>query len=289
MTTHRIAFVAALVVGALALTSVGVVAVGSDAPASPDDNESTMGDRIGAFMQASSASADGSIDRGMFDQSLNESADKEALVRERIEALEAEYEEARNLSASIDTNSSVPAPARRATLVRLTMQLDSLNASIEETGDHARAVGVDTERLETLRANASELTGPEVAEIATGMAGVNPPGLQDAHPGNGNQGAGNGNSEAGGPGNSSDPPGEGGSGNGNSGAGAPGNGTESPGDGGQGNGNGGAGAPGNGNDSPGNADPGSADSTAASTAGVNWVADAGSIRSLVVPVASSFW
>ncbi|AGB15364.1 hypothetical protein Halru_0737 [Halovivax ruber XH-70] len=285
MTTHRIALVAALVVGALALTSVGVVGVGSDAPASSADNESTMGDSIGAFMQASSASADGSIDRGMFDQSLNESADKEALVRERIEALEAEYEEARKLSASVDTNSSLPAPARRATLVRLTMQLDSLNASIEETSDHARAVGVDTERLETLRANASELTGPEVAEIATEMAGVDPPGLRDGQPGNGNSGAGA-------PGNSSGSSTPGGSGNGNSGAGVPGNSTDSPGTGGQGNGNGGAGAPGNDSsgdagDSPGNADSGSTDS--ANGTGADGGADTDLLRSVVVPVGFPLW
>lgn len=184
MNGYRLAMIALLVATGLTVASVGALAIdeASQAPSADDDNETKMGERIGTFMHSSTAEADGSIDRGMFEATYNESDDKEAAVRERIDALERTYEELDAQSAALESNSTLPDPARRAVMVRLAVQLDSFHTSIAETERHAQAVGVETDRLETLRTNASALAGPEVAEIAMGLAGVNVPGQTDGGP-----------------------------------------------------------------------------------------------------------
>ncbi|MFC3956871.1 hypothetical protein [Halovivax cerinus] len=209
----------AVVIGVgLVVASMGVVAIEDTSPTEPAvdaaANESTMGAQIGDFMQTSTVATDDSIDRGLFDESLENAPDKEAALRDRIAELEAEYDTLRNRSASLESNESSSEPARRAELTRLAVRLDSFNTSIEETERHARAVGVDTERLDRLRTNASELSGPEIAEIARGLAGVNPPGLRDdptdRGQGNGSRGSGGGpgNGSSGGPPDDGGPPGE---------------------------------------------------------------------------------
>lgn len=203
MNGYRLAVVVALLTVGLAFVSVGA-AIGDTSPSASlteeEESASSMGEEMGAFMQSSTAEADGSIDRGMFESSLEEADNPDQAVRERITALEQEYEQLAEQSATLEGNSTLPEPARRAQLTRLAVQLDSLDTSINETEEHARAVGVDTARLDQLRQNASELAGPEIAEIAKGLAGIDPPGQGDGTPSDDNPGNDNaGSGDSGGP------------------------------------------------------------------------------------------
>ncbi|WP_254862097.1 hypothetical protein [Halovivax gelatinilyticus] len=200
-----------LIVGLFVACTIGLVSMGVAAVVEPSVTEtdaepdSTMGEEMGSFMQVSAADANGSVERGMFESSFDSSSDKEGAIADRTAALEARYAHLEARSAALANDTTIDDRARSAQFTRLAVELDSFNASVAATADRAETVGVDTDRLETLRTNASTLTGPEVAEIARSLSGVNPPGLDgESPPGKGNGDAGNSPDDRGPPGNSTD-------------------------------------------------------------------------------------
>jgi len=62
--------------------------------------------------------------------------------------------------------------AERARAARLATRADQLTENVNETDRTARRVGVNETRLDRLRTEARNLTGPEVANIARGLAGM---------------------------------------------------------------------------------------------------------------------
>ncbi len=181
MNGFRLVVVGTLLVCTLTLVSMGVVAVVEPSiEGETNESDTEMGDEIGSFMQVSAAQTSGEVDRGMFGASFDQAADREQVIQDRIDELEAEYDDLEARADSLDNASDDrPEPARQAQLLRLAVQLDSFNQSVTDAETRAEAAGVDVDQLEELRTNASELAGPEVAEIAQGLAGIDSPGHAD--------------------------------------------------------------------------------------------------------------
>lgn len=204
MTTIRsVALLVLIVVGLLVAPAVsGAVAnaFADDSDDSDDESatEAQSNASVGTFMQSSAADANSSVEAGMFDAKY-ESADDEArsaAVVERTNDLEARLETLEAERAALrEQRDDIHRGEYRARMAKLAVEIQSLERSIDRTEQRAEETGVDGERLAELRANASELSGPEVAEIARALAGSNgrhggppdDPGNQstDDHPGQG--------------------------------------------------------------------------------------------------------
>jgi hypothetical protein len=146
-----------------------------------DNNSSnrTMGGAFSTFAQSAAADADGEVDSGMWGAAYDGSGDnatRTRLVEGRTTALEARLEalqeQRQRLQERRDEMSRV---AYRAQLASLTSRLAALGSALNQTEDAAREVGVNTTQLDRIRQNASELTGPEIAEMARELGAGGPP------------------------------------------------------------------------------------------------------------------
>ncbi|MFC6716363.1 hypothetical protein ACFQGT_20115 [Natrialbaceae archaeon GCM10025810] len=134
---------------------------------------------VSTFMQSSTAAADDEVESGLF-RARYENADNGSradVVTDRTERLEAELasleEQYEAVQERRNTSNASPV-ASEAQLTRLSVRIASLESSIDETESRAERAGVDTERLDELRRNASELNRPEVARTVSSIPGVGP-------------------------------------------------------------------------------------------------------------------
>ncbi|WP_193788004.1 hypothetical protein [Natronorubrum sulfidifaciens] len=180
MTTTR--SVALLVLVATIGLTVAPIASGAvvgaltdETTADTDTTESESTTSVSMFMQSSAADTENTVEDGMFeakyDAADNESRtdlvhDRTTTLEQRLEALEAERDQLREREDDLSRGEY------QARMTRLTVEIDSLERSAGHV--EKRANGADVEdRLATLRENASELRGPDVAEIARGLGGGN--------------------------------------------------------------------------------------------------------------------
>ncbi|MDS0283371.1 hypothetical protein [Haloarcula onubensis] len=138
-----------------------------------------MGAQLTAFTQSSAAAANDSIENGMWKAGFDQSnaSDRARLVRERAGSLEGRLERLQRENETLREryeNGSLPQPAYVARQSRLSARIDALRTAINDTDEAASRAGVNDSRLEGLRRNASDLTGPEVAAIARGLGGGPP-------------------------------------------------------------------------------------------------------------------
>lgn len=142
------------------------------------DNASTDAE-VATFMQASAGRTGESIEAGMWNAAY-ESADDRAkgvVVERRTAAAERRLaqlraEKRRLLEAR--ANGSIDDGEFRARMGRVAGRLAALNRSLAETERQAEAVGADPGKVRQLRERARNLSGPEVATVARGMAGGGP-------------------------------------------------------------------------------------------------------------------
>lgn len=158
----------------------------SDANAS----NASLGASVSAFMQASAAETEGEVDDGMFTAAFNRSGEQSRAdlvtgrtntLADRLEILQNEREELLEREGNLTV-------AERARAARLSARIDALQNAINNTEQAAERAGVNAERLGELRENARNLSGPEVAEMATSLV-ENPGRGPGAAPGNGPGGA----------------------------------------------------------------------------------------------------
>lgn len=182
MTTRSVAaLVAALVLlggvaPALALPALESSTASTDAAVQTNDttNESAaLGASVSGFMQTSAANAEGEVDDGVFRASFANASNetKRALVAQRTDVLEQRLERLRTQRNALLNGSDNLTVAEQAKAARLTTEMNNLKQAINTTDDAASEVGVNASRLERLRTEANELDGPEVAELARGLAG----------------------------------------------------------------------------------------------------------------------
>jgi hypothetical protein len=182
MTTRTVAVLVAAVVLLGAVAPAVALPVLESPPATTDaavqtnnttNGSASLGASVSGFMQTSAASAEGEVDDGVFRASFanasNES--KRALVAKRTAALEQRLERLRAQRTALLNGSDNPSVEERAKAARLTTEISELKQAINTTDAAAAEVGVNATRLDRLRTEANELAGPEVAELARGLAG----------------------------------------------------------------------------------------------------------------------
>jgi prefoldin subunit 5 len=143
------------------------------------DNETTnesdaLGQQISSFAQASAADANATMDMGMWNASVNDSDDAESEVDGRLSALERRLERLQNRSDELEAmrdNETIHEQVYEARASAIQRQIANVESAINHTNETAQRYGVavDADKLERLRSNASNMTGPEVSAIARNL------------------------------------------------------------------------------------------------------------------------
>lgn len=179
---HRlVAVVALLLVGA----SVGTAAVAAQSGGGSGSGEPTAAERLMGSVAATEVEVEGDIDRRAFGLAVagaatNESkaevvADRLNRTRERLDELEARHERLREARE----NGSISNATYRREMTRLAAQVGETREMLNETETESAGLpvealerkGINATAIQRLKANASNLTGPEVAAIARSIAG----------------------------------------------------------------------------------------------------------------------
>lgn len=170
----------------LAAVSAGVSA---GAVASQSTDSAPLGASISSFMQASVAEAGGTVDSGLYAAKLEGSNESERarLIQERIETLNQRVaklqEEREAFDPAADGNVTV---SERAQAARLAVRATTLLSAINETEATARQAGipVNETNLDLLRSEARNMTGQQVATVATGLVDIDRPAQARGGPNN---------------------------------------------------------------------------------------------------------
>lgn len=194
MSVRTVAVMTVLVVlaGVVAAVPAGALVYGASpaqSGAGVNGTNVSLGATVSAFMQASAAETRGAVDNRMFSAAFNRTADEQAkarLVTGRTKALEMRLDRLQAERAALLNGSDELTVAERAKAARLAARIESLQRAINQTDTAAERAGVNSTRLDTLRQNANELSGPEVAALAGGLVdnstggppGDGPPGKQ---------------------------------------------------------------------------------------------------------------
>ena len=197
MTTRSVALVVLVAVFGLTVAPLASGAVVTAFAADDGEVESETNASVSTYMHASAADAENTVDAELFAKRYNASDNetRSAIVLERtdelverLETLEAEREALRERKDELHRGEY------QARMAQFTVEIRALEREIDRTERRANETGVDTERLDRLRDDAANLSGPEVAEIARNLGGVaDPPGQgpPDEKPGNGPHADGN--------------------------------------------------------------------------------------------------
>ena len=222
---------------------------GTEATTNDTEEEPLPGSTLTGVVGVQEAEIEGEVEIRGFEAALNSTGDNASrqagVIANQVKNLEARLEELRERKGELERareDGNITDGGYRARIAEVVTRIGTLQRLANRTTTATRGIpaetlqdrGVDGDAIQELRQNARNLSGPEVATIARGIAGagagrglgVGPPENRTGR-GNGPPGNGNGNRQGdGAPGN--------GNGNGQ-GDGAPGNGQ---GDGPPGNGNG---------------------------------------------------
>ena len=164
--------------GSAALQEGGGNTTATPAPNATDGNATnatepaTFGAVVSSFMQTSAADAETEVEDGLFEARFDRSnaSEQARLVRQRATQLGDRIAELRE-ERSVLLDGGNATVRERAEAARLAAQANSLAGSIDDTEDAARRANVSLNRtkLDELRTNARNLTGPEVSELARGL------------------------------------------------------------------------------------------------------------------------
>lgn len=148
---------------------------------SPQSNQSeTENASVGTLMQANAADTENTVESEMFDAAYetadNDSraaivSDRTAELADQVSALETERDTLR------DERENLSPGEYRSRMAKLTVEIASLERSIDKTERRASEVGVNETELEelrgdarTIRRNASADAGPGTAAVARGLS-----------------------------------------------------------------------------------------------------------------------
>jgi len=185
--------VASGVVVLVAAVMIAAPVVGGALPSAEfqtgDSGESggEFGDQVASFAQASAVDANETVDRGMWRAAFNDSENPSQAVAARTGTLERRLERLESQSETLRAqreNGTISEAAYTARASALRVRMANLRRAIEESETVARQTGVNTTKLDRLRSEAANMTGPEVAELARQIADP-PRGPPDDVPGEG--------------------------------------------------------------------------------------------------------
>jgi len=173
-----------------AVVAVGLLAVGAAGALTqeePDDGEIAPGEQLSGVVGVQDAEFEGELNDNAFAVALDRADDNATRASEiatRVNDTETrltELEERRNRLNAQREAGEISEGEYRARTARLATEVDNaghqLNrseaAAAEIPSETLRKNGVNVDAIETLRRNASELSGGEVSEIARSIAGEN--------------------------------------------------------------------------------------------------------------------
>jgi hypothetical protein len=190
MRTRAVLLTAVLLVAAGgAGMAVGGVADGAATGTQTQVQGPEPGARLAGVVGSHNATIAGEVDRRAFEAAYDRAETDRAragviqrqagTVADRLEALRERKRE----TTARHENGTLAEGAYRARTAALAARIGALSSLANETSDRAdrlpeatlREHGVNTSRLDTLRRNAANLSGPAVAAIARGVAGGQPP------------------------------------------------------------------------------------------------------------------
>lgn len=177
-------------------------------------NNTSMGGQVSSFMHSSGGQASEAVESGMWNAAYANASNKSAVVDSRaadIESRLADLETDKQQLIEARQDGEITRAEYRARMSAIVGRLAELNRSIDETERQARESGANVTHVEQLRNEASNMTGPEVAAVATSFAGGPPEGAPGGpaasgppdHAGPPNSSDDRGNSDQGPPGNES--------------------------------------------------------------------------------------
>jgi len=163
-------------------TATNETATNETASTANETNNGTapLGSQISAFMQSTSATADESVESGMWEARFetanrtNQSGmvDRRAVVLEtRLQRLQAELE-----ALNSSDTPGLADVSHAARVASLTTRINALESTLNQTSTVAAEAGVNHTRLDRLRENASSLNGRAVSKLARGLTVVESPG-----------------------------------------------------------------------------------------------------------------
>ncbi|WP_440766195.1 hypothetical protein [Natronorubrum sp. DTA7] len=194
-TSRSVAFLVLVAIVGLTVAPIAsgaVVGTLTDDSGSEGESSDEVGADVSTFMQSVATDTDRSVESRMHD-SKYEAADDDrraeivlkrtADLEDRHAALEAKRDDLEERKDELHRGEY------QARMAQLTVEIESLERSIDRAEQQANETGVDDERLADLRENAATLSGPEVAEIARGLGGPDgtPGGGPPEHANAGNQ------------------------------------------------------------------------------------------------------
>ncbi|MDZ5810975.1 hypothetical protein U4E84_06410 [Halorubrum sp. AD140] len=196
---RKIALVAVAVVlvgvaGIAAAGPVGTVAAQDDPVTTNETNETedgnasadiSPGERFGGVVGVQSAEVESEVDSRAFEVGLNRSETDEEradLVAERLNRTEQRLAEIERRQQELEERreaGDLSQGAFAARMAETTARAEGLERDTNRSADVARGLpaevrterGLDEERLDEVRGRASDLSGPEVAALARGVAG----------------------------------------------------------------------------------------------------------------------
>ncbi|WP_458187472.1 hypothetical protein [Haladaptatus sp. NG-WS-4] len=158
----------------------------------------SLGAEISSFMQVSTAQTEGTVDSGLWVARYNGTNSKSArkkLVEKRVGDIQTRMDDLRERKQSLveaRKNGEISTLRYQAEMSEVIGQIRSLEHAINTTKPRAMETGTSVEDLRELDKQASNVGGPEVAEVARSLQSVKAPGrdnsTQTPGVGNGNGG-----------------------------------------------------------------------------------------------------
>jgi hypothetical protein len=148
----------------------------------PEEFDEQFGVQVSSFVQASAADTRESVDRSLWEISINRSIDpataienRTANIGERLEQLETQVSELEQQRENLST------AAYTARASGLRAQIANVHSHIEEVNQTAVQRGVNPGMLEELREKATHMTGPEISDLAQNITDApgGPPGAAE--------------------------------------------------------------------------------------------------------------
>lgn len=184
----------------VAVPAVGLAAVDSastaNAQAAENDADVAPGERMSGVVGVGEAEISGTHQQRAFGLQVAQAQTEDAqadVVADRLTAVEQRLDELEQRRAELEAQreaGEISEGRYRAELARIAAQTESVRSLGNRTGQVAGQLPTDlleqrnvtADRIQQISNRASDLTGPEVAEIARGIAGNNPGEIPDGPP-----------------------------------------------------------------------------------------------------------
>lgn len=178
------ALLAVLLVGAVGAVPVGTLSDGSGG-LSYGGNDTAPGTQFAGSVSVGEAEIENDVDERAFEHRLDQAAtdsQRAAIIGGELDETETRLTELREQREALKTafeNGEISRQEYRVRTAKLAAELSGVEQIANRSGAAAAGIpnetlaanGVDAERIDRLRSNASELRGGEVADIARNIAG----------------------------------------------------------------------------------------------------------------------